>query len=358
MTPGWFERIADGLTLDEYVESIFLVAVGAQQNNGAFSLDWLDGPSFEGLEDVFSFDAVRKTFVEHLLTTASAFKEANRGFQDQLPSAQKKFAFNPLADKPFIEGIVAQPIAPWVQAIIAKASPPAVYHLGRQALGNGFTQDLGHVFQHYTGRQLALVEGDRKVIPEVRYGLRRDQKDSCDWFLDLPGLVVLIECKARQPIESLRTGGDDWMRSVEESIGKGIKQLNRSNNEIAGISAACSEIDSTKPRVGLVVTLEPFYLNQNWLIRDQLPEADFPVGVVSIGELEGLVLRRAEELADALLAASAAARECVLLISQIADMVKGRENSLLFSTWGAIGLFDRVNSAAERIRDERKNISQ
>ena len=91
-------------------------------------------------------------------------------------------------------------------------------------------------------------------------------------------MLVLIECKAPQPIESLRTGGTDWLSSVQSSIGKGITQLNRSNRDIAGISAVNSRIDGTKPRVGLVVTLEPFYLTQNWLLWDQLPKAEFPWG--------------------------------------------------------------------------------
>ncbi|GAB3089868.1 hypothetical protein GCM10027215_39970 [Nocardioides zeae] len=37
MTPGWFEGITDGLTLDEYVESLFLISTMTQQHNGGFS---------------------------------------------------------------------------------------------------------------------------------------------------------------------------------------------------------------------------------------------------------------------------------------------------------------------------------
>lgn len=51
-------------------------------------------------------------------------------------------------------------------------------------------------------------------------------------------------------------------------------------------------IDPSKRRIGIVVTFEPFFLNQNWLIREQLAKAEFPVGVVSFGEMEKLVLLR------------------------------------------------------------------
>jgi len=342
MSQGWFEALSGGLTIDDYVGSVFLVSVGAQNNSGGFSLEWLDGPQFQELEGVVSPDALRLTFTEHLLTTASEFKTTNRRFQDLLPPPQKRFAFNPLADKPFIGGIGTIPIAPWVQAIIAKAFPPAVYHLALPSLGEGFTHDLGKVFQHYVGRQLDLVEGQRQVHPEVRYGSRRARTDSCDWFLDLPGLLVLIECKARQPVESLRTGGTEWLDSVVGSIGKGITQLNRSNRDIPSLRAEGLQIDATKPRVGLMVTLEPFYLNQNRFLREELPKAEFPIGVVSVSELESLVVLSAEELSLIFRKASDSSRENEMLLASPLAADDDRENTLLVSTWESIGLFGRV----------------
>ncbi|AMB58023.1 hypothetical protein [Microterricola viridarii] len=352
MKPGWFEAISDGLSLDEYVESIFLISVGAQNSSGAFTPSWLDGPGFKGLDEVISFEAVRRTFSEHLVVSASSFKVVNLRFRGSVPSTQKKFAFNPLTDTPFIEGIAALPIAPWCQAAIAKATPPAIYHLGVRALDAGFTNDLGHVFQHYVGRQLELINGERSILPEVRYGPKKSSVDSCDWFLDLPGLLVMIECKARQPIESLRTGGTDWLRSVEDSIGKGIAQLNRSNSAIERIGSTDPRIDTTKRRVGIVVTLEPFYVDQNWLIRDQLAVSEFPVGAASIMEMEMLAMLSADELANALSDAAASSEGGVMLLSLALDAAAGRENPLLVSTWESIPLFARVEAAATRLRAE------
>lgn len=209
------------------------------------------------------------------------------------------------------------------------------------------------VFQHYTGRQLRLIEGNREVIPEVSYGTKRLPVDSCDWFLDLPSVLVLIECKARQPIESLRTGGAAWLDSVEGSINRGIKQLNRSHQDIDKIAAACADIDPTKPRVGLVVTLEPFYLNQNWLLWDHLRGSDFPVGVVSIGELESLVLHSADDLGTALLNAAASARDNVMTLNDAFGGLEGRVNPLLDETWESIDFFHRVESLAETLHSDQ-----
>jgi hypothetical protein len=353
MTTGWFEAITDGLTLDEYVESLFLISTMTQQHNGGFSLDWLNGPGWDELSEVIPFDAARRTFTEHLVTTAADFKETNRHFQDPLPSAQKKFAFNPLADKPFIEDVAPLPIAPWVQAIMRKGVPPSIYHMGTGALGDSFTRDLGQVFQHYAGRQLDLIAGDRQVIPELRYGPRKLQIDSCDWFLDIPGALVLIECKARQPVESLRVGSADWLDAVESSVGKGIRQLNRSHREIQAIAEREPSIDPTKPRFGIVVTLEPFYADQNWILAERLPPRDLPIAVMSVGELESLVTLSADEMSDAVLESDHLFDGNELRLRS--DLAGERLNPLLVSTWEGIGLFGRVEGLRERLGSEAED---
>lgn len=354
MTPGWFERLTNGITFDDYIESVFLFSILAQQQNGLVSVGVLDSPALRELADIFPLDAARRVFSEHLVTTVDAFKQTNRQWQDPLPPAEKKFAFNPLTEKPFIEGVAPVPVAPWVQAIITKALPPSIYFLPPSELRKAFADDLGPVFQHYAGRQLQLVCGERKVIPEVRYKAGKQGIDSCDWFLDLPDVLVLIECKSRQPVESLRVGGTGWLRSIEDSIGKGIRQLNRSNADIDLIGSSCPQIDSSKPRVGIIVTLEPFYLNQNWLIRERLEQAEFPVGVLAIGELESLVLLDAEALGQALLAAAGATTDHVMLLNPALDKTDDRKNPLLARTWDSIGLFARIDRLAERLEEPPK----
>lgn len=350
MAPGWFEAISDGPTLDEYVEAVFLISVMTQQNGGSFSLAWLEGPAFDQLEDVISLDVVRQVFTEYLVTTVPKFKEINRGFQEKLPPAQRKFAFNPLTDKPFIEGVAPVPIAPWVQAVIRKASPPAIYHFGFRELGPGFTDDLGPVFQHYVGRQLSLIEGDAQLIAEFKYGPTRERKDSCDWFLDLPGLLVLVECKARQPIESLRIGGADWMKSVQGSIGHAIRQINQSSDSIQSICAEDPRIDASKPRVGLIVTLEPFYVTQNWILSEQLPTSKLSVAVLSVGELEHLAVLSTVDLEHVLIEAAGTAQNGLMRLAPEQVASDGPDNALLATTWDSIDLFARVEAVKARMQ--------
>jgi hypothetical protein len=351
MTPGWFERITGGISLDDYLGAVFLVSVGAQQHSGTFDVRWLDNSNFIDIGEVIDLGAVRRTFSEFLLTTPSDFKAENRVWQDPRPAGQKKFAFNPFQDKPFVELAPNQTVTPWVQAVLMKAMPPAVYFMGLRAYGEAFTRDLGHVYQHYVGRQLDQISA-ATAIPETKYGPRKDRRDSCDWFLDLPDLIVLIECKARQPIESLRTGSDTWLSSVEGSIGKAISQLNQSNKNLKSIAAEDPRIDASKPRVGLVVTLEPFYVNNNPWLQAQLPNADFPVGVISIGELEDLTRLGADAISEVLTTAPRTHSNNVMQVSF--DLEESTpDNRLLVDTWDTVGFLKRVEGYEEELVESR-----
>ncbi|SEC06938.1 hypothetical protein SAMN04489844_1616 [Nocardioides exalbidus] len=346
LTPGWFEAVADGISVDDYIEAVFLISVMAQTRAGSFSLDWLDGPEFEGLDGMISFDVIRRVFNDHLVTTAPEFKAINQQWQADVPAAQKKFAFNPLLDKPFISGVAPVPIAPSVQAIMRKASPPAIYHFGLREVAGRFTTELGPVFQHYVGRHLKLVQG-AETLPEFKYGPKKERRDSCDWFLDLPGMLVLIECKARQPIESLRLGSREWMAAPEESIGHAVGQLNMSNINIDQISAADPRIDAGKRRVGLIVTLEPFYVTQNWLLAERLAGPELPVAAISVAELEHLVVLDSVELEAVLGEAADRAETNLMRPAPDWSNYGERENALIASTWESIGLFSRVAAMSE-----------
>lgn len=342
MTPGWFEHLTSGISLDDYVGAIFLVSVGAQQNSGTFDIRWLDNTNFVDIGEVIDLATVRRTFAEFLVTTPPAFKAENRIWQDARPAGQKKFAFNPLQDKPFVALAPDRAVTPWVQAVLMKAMPPAVYFMGLRAYGEAFTHDLGHIYQHYVGRQLSQIAA-ATAIPETNYGPRKDKRDSCDWFLDLPDMLVLIECKARQPIESLRTGSDSWLGSVEGSIGKAISQLNQSNRNLESIAGEDPRIDASKPRVGLVVTLEPFYVNNNPWLQAQLPKADLPVGVISIGELEDLTRLGADVISNVLAHAPRMHSNNVMQVSFDLDE-STPENRLLVDTWETVGFLKRVEA--------------
>ena len=349
MKDGWFEQASGGLTLDDYVGSLVVISSLATLTGGRFSPELLASTHYQRFGHYAEVTLVNQTFVKHLVISVEEFKRVNRASQGHASSDQMKYAFNPLKSKPFVEGVGAYPLAPSHEAIIRKAAPPAIYHLAVPSLEDAFTRDLGTVFQHYVGRQLGLIRGDTTLVPETRYGNKKCSKDSCDWFLDLPGLLVLIECKSRQPPEPLRVGGNEWLTPIAQSIGKGISQLNESNRSLGEIAATLTRLDPTKRRVGFVVTLEPFYVDQVPTLRDQLPKADFPVAVISSSDLEELVNLSASDLAAVLIEASARQNNGVMSIPRSPKGAAERDNPLLKSAWESISLVQTLRNTAPEL---------
>lgn len=348
MTPGWFERLMGGHALSDYIGAVLMISSLAQHNHGVFAPQLLDVANQLSLEHVVPADVLSYVFENQLVTTLDQFKIDNAEAQGSRPDPQKKFAFNPLTVRPFVRGVTPYPIAPWIHAIDQRAYPPAIYFLATKQHGQSFGNDFGYVFQHYIGRQLSVVDDARRLMPEVRIGGKSNSLDTCDWFLDLPGVLVLIECKARQPDEALKLTGFDRESKVSKSIGKGIHQLNKSHARIAEVAALDPRIDATKPRVGLVVTLEPFYFNQGWELRDGLEPAQFPVGVLSADELEQITLLDAAKLSVLLLDASSASEDNILVLDNCLEAADGRANPLLKATWESMQIFDRIDKAENR----------
>lgn len=354
MTPGWFERVTDGISLEAYVEAILAISSVAIQSQGRFSPDSIDSPDFDE-SDLLQFpESLRRVFEEHLTTTAAEFKLKNREKQDLLPQVQKKYAFNALRDTPFITDVAEFPIAPWVQAIVMKASVTGIYHLLHARGVEGFANDLGAVFQEYAGRHLRLLQGDVRVQPEVRYGPKKSARDSTDWILDLPGVTVWIECKAVQPIESLRIADERWLRALTERVGRGISQINRSDHDIGDIREAGRTIDLTKPRIGLIITLESFYLNQLWATRANFPASEVPIGVISIEDLERLVTLTPEELSNALLSNADLAMDNIMTLNGSLEAAASHDrlNPLIDAAFNSMPLIARKNAASTGDLDE------
>jgi hypothetical protein len=137
---------------------------------------------------------------------------------------------------------------------------------------------------------------------------------------------------------------------LDASIGKGIKQLNRSRRNFAKIAAELPRIDGTKPvQYGLVVTLEPFYFNNNPFVRDFVHAAEYPVGVASSAEFESMMTLTASELELALAKAAADSTNNVLNIVDVTRAASGRENALIRETWDESDFFKRVETEAARL---------
>jgi hypothetical protein len=147
---------------------------------------------------------------------------------------------------------------------------------------------LGYLFEDYVGRQFATLP-DTRVEPEVEYHHGKDRMDTTDWFVVLDDVVLLVEAKAGILPAAGRVGDDSLTKMMTRTVGKAIKQINRTHALIKSGAAEVAHIPNDRPFLGLVATLDPWYMANSFLGRQVLPPCDVPVTVCSSREIESLV---------------------------------------------------------------------
>jgi len=301
MTGTWFEACF-GVDLETYVAAVFISYAAVSANDGRFDLAWISREPIKGIFADFATEDLVSAIKSNLCADTSSLKLRNREAESRAGASMLKHAFNPLILSPLISNATQIALAPSVRAVINKVSPNAVFYTAAPILGDDFAADLGHVFEAYIGRQLQSLP-DCAVHAEVRYKVGPDYIDSIDWFVQFDNLVVLVECKAVRPTEPVRLGRPEYAQHLQRQIGKGITQLNRTNNHFDVIAETNRALDSTLPRIALVVTAEDHHGIGLPTVRQTLPNADIPTAAISARELEQLVAlssaRLKQELDDA-----------------------------------------------------------
>ncbi|HCS59924.1 MAG TPA: hypothetical protein DIW46_00785 [Microbacterium sp.] len=341
MTGGWFLRLF-GVDIETYVAAIFVAFSGAASNGGSFDQGWLENDAFRRFGERFDVDAVRGVIDRHLTIGLTEFKDANAEAESRVPPSLRKYAFNPLRDKPFIVGILPQPFAPNVRAVLDKISPLSIFYSGISTFGNGFSTDLGHVFEAYVGNQLRLLGFDN-VVPEVKYHNGHDLVDSIDWFVLLEDFLLLIECKSTRPDESMRLGALDLAKSMQRQIGKGIDQINKTYSFLTEIASQETRIEASKKVIGIVVTLEDHFAASS-IVRPDLTTADVPTTVLSVRELEQLMTLEQGDLADLLSASIAECGSDNVLHVRIDDATPIAPNPLLQSSFDSSAVMQMIDA--------------
>ena len=275
-----------GAPLPQVVGATFLLSVGAFQNNGNFSLDWLNRPDLSALTQAWPLEAIERT-VARISGTSEDFKAA----WDAAPSPSEgleRWAFNPLTVMPFLRQPDGQFLAPVPQLILRTVTPANLYYPAIKVGGQAFGRDLGHLTEHYVGKQLKSMSGSQ-VHPEVAFKVGRDNKKSIDWFVIFDDLVLLIEVKSARFGLLARTGDTGFEDTLRVTIDKAVKQIERTNEALDASTAAFEHIPTDRPRIGIVVTVEPFYLANSTWTRDLLHTPKLPILVASLREVEYMV---------------------------------------------------------------------
>lgn len=275
-----------GAPLRQAVGVALLMAASAQVNEGFFDPAWMAQPNFA---EVLAIVPLRDITSVIDAVFAGDFDNFRRqAAEAPSPRFLDRYAFNPLAARPFVRLGDGRLLAPVPQIITRKLSPAELYYLGLKRWGLPFTRDMGELFEDYVGRQLSTLPGVT-VYPEIRYTEGKDTVMSVDWIVVSQESVLLVEAKATRVPAAARAGQEAAQESFRRTLGKAFDQISRTHRAISAGRPEFSAIPADRPVYGLVATLDSWYIANSPLARVLLPEPEIPTLVASARCLEQLV---------------------------------------------------------------------
>lgn len=283
----WQQKLLD-CSLVEFVGVTQLLMAAAAPNNGRFNPAWMerDDDDLKSLSEIFDPAVTRHVLGNHLVAEADTFRARDTA----PPSIDRRFTFSPLLDTPVVAGLGTDLLMPIPDFLAWKPTPSGLSYAGMAKWGEAFARDLGRLFEAYVGRLLHLLEGV-DFYPEIIYRLPKKQSGkSVDWIVVFPGLVLLVEAKARRSTEALRSGSAGAAAALQQTFDKGNAQLDTTFDLIKNGAPEFAHIPADRPIVGIVVTLDDFHVANSALhLPMYSPAKRLPSLAVCADELEGIV---------------------------------------------------------------------
>ena len=274
-----------GAPLRQAVGVAFVLYASAHVNKGFFDPAWMEQPQFSDVLTVVPQGQITSVINEVFVNSFDDFK-SQAAEAPPLPFLDR-YMFNPLTARPFVRLGDGRLLAPVPQLIGRKVSPMELYYLGNKRWGNPFTNDMGHLFEDYAGRQLQTLP-DATVYPEIEYRQGQRRIDSVDWIVIADDAVFLVEAKATRVPAAARAGAASTKDALKRTLSKAFDQINRTYQAIRGGLPEFSAIPTDRPIFGLVTTLDHWYIANSGLARNLVSEPDVPTLVASVGALEHL----------------------------------------------------------------------
>jgi hypothetical protein len=278
--PGWDQQLF-GCSLSQYVGIGFIAHTGAVKNHGRFSAGWFNDPILEPIMSHIPADLMGDVLEREFIGSTQFFR-GKRG--PTVAEPFRRFTFNPLLGRPIVSGIGTDLLVPVPGQVIRKVSPLGIWYSGYERWGNPFAEDIGDLFEQYVGRQLKTIPS-AQVHHEIVYG--PENKRSVDWIVVCNNAVLLIEVKGVRPTDPVRLGKPAAWAELTKKIGKAYQQIENTEQLIAAGQTEFSQIPTNLPRLGLIVTMEPFPMVNAPPIRQKFaPTVFIPTAVCWSEELE------------------------------------------------------------------------
>lgn len=277
-----------GASLELFMQVGFGLHVAIVQNGGSVARDLLLADHVAPIWDPLTPAEALSIAEGHFIGQPDDMAMWSRRWEVK---GYEKWSPNPLQAWPLV-ALGEDLVGPTPRFIADKITPSGLYFTGRSAFGPRFTDALGCMFERYVGRQLRLLE-HATVHPSRRYG--KPKKDTTDFFVVTDKVVVLVEVKASRPVLAVRTGDVTGDKDVVAKIGHARDQIDNTADLLRNNDPVVADIPKDRPVVGLVVTLEPWYMTQTFSYEDLLPSSTVPIAITSAHELEGAIATLAGE---------------------------------------------------------------
>jgi hypothetical protein len=291
--PGWDVELL-GCALSQYVGIGFMAYAIAYQHRGRFSTRWFDQPGLEKITSAIPVDMMRRILDEQFTGDRDFFRSYRSSENNASP--YRRFTYNPLLGKPVVSGIGNELLVPVPGQVVRKISPQGIWYAGVCRWGNAFADDVGDLFQEYVGRLLSTIP-DAQVHREIVYA--KGQNRSVDWIVVWDNLVLLVEVKAARSTEDIRKGTPEAWADLAEKLGRAHVQISKTDEKIAERHSKFSHIPHNLPRIGLIVTMEPYPFIDAGMIRRMIGASPaVPTRGCSSNVLEWLVRLKDRSLGE------------------------------------------------------------
>ncbi|WP_445245078.1 hypothetical protein [Microcoleus sp. OTE_8_concoct_300] len=304
-----------GLNLQETL--VLSLAFSRRAKNGFFRLieDLEQYP--DTLKSYFDINK-QKAFANWISCKYSDFRYLS--ISDMPPTIDyEKFRFNPLWLKPaIIPDCNPKPdssqvyITPIPALIYRRVTTGLYFTLSDYFKENNkkpFRKTFGEVFQEYVGLLLKKAVGELNVQQEWRYVVKKDPKDTPDWFVIQNGTALLIEVKQSGLYLPAKTWGQlgDIKDDLKRNIGAGVHQMWKFEEDRRnGLCTVPDWLDGIEITERLVVTYDrPYFVNSS--LRDEIRQQLYPTipesfhwHSISVEELEYFLGIASINLMDAL----------------------------------------------------------
>ncbi len=286
-----------GCSLADFVGTgYFLFAACMATNGGNLSWDWFEDHDFDGVTYEVPVPVLRNCVSRHFAVTPEEFRMLQGARSQHGP--QRRFSFNPLIQRPVINGPRSELVIPLPQLVLRKVSPMGIYYMGVNHWGSRFSDDLGGVFETYIGRQLGLLLSVA-LYPEISYG--KPERKSVDWIVVFAECVLLVEAKASRPPEAVRVGGVVEAKEAIDRLLEAQSQIDRTGRAISDGVAEFGAIPVDRPIVGIVVTMESWYIPPPVLETLRKTQPETPSFIWGVEQLEQLVAHSVDRPGELLL---------------------------------------------------------